>query len=106
MTRSRLTAAFLGFVLSVTLCSTTCAQVIVVGAKDFTEQLLVAEMTAQLLKARGFDVHRGTGFTVSGIRELQEKGRGRVRVLARPRTSERAMNARRPGDFPALPFLA
>ena len=52
MTRSR-SAAFLGFVLSVTLCSTTCAQVIVVGAKDFTEQLLVAEMTAQLLKARG-----------------------------------------------------
>ena len=74
MTRSRLTAAFLGFVLSVTLCSTTCAQVIVVGAKDFTEQLLVAEMTAELLKARGFNVHRGTGLTASGIRDLQERG--------------------------------
>lgn len=55
-------------------CRGAAAQGIVVGAKDFTEQLLVAEMTAQLLKAHGITVHKGTGFTSSGVRTLQETG--------------------------------
>lgn len=50
------------------------AQGIVGGAKDFTEQLLVAEMTVRLLQAAGLAVYRGTGFTTSGIRTFQESG--------------------------------
>jgi osmoprotectant transport system substrate-binding protein len=50
------------------------AQPIVVGAKEFTEQLLVSEMTSQLLRARGFNAHKGTGFATTGIRTLQERG--------------------------------
>jgi osmoprotectant transport system substrate-binding protein len=50
------------------------AQAIVVGAKEFTEQLLVSEMTSQLLRARGFNAHKGTGFATTGIRTLQERG--------------------------------
>lgn len=50
------------------------AQPIVVGAKDFTEQLLVAEISAQLLRDRGFEVHAGAGFTTSGVRRMQEAG--------------------------------
>jgi osmoprotectant transport system substrate-binding protein len=66
--------AALGAAISLTAYSTAIAQTIVVGAKDFTEQLLMAEMTSQLLKAKGFAVHRGTGFTSAGVRALQETG--------------------------------
>src|SRR3954469_16071191 len=61
-------------VLWLGLCSTAAAQGIVIGAKEFTEQLLVAEMTAQLLRARGLQPHKGTGFTTPGVRDLQERG--------------------------------
>ena len=37
------------------------ADEIVVGGKNFTEQLLLAEMTAQLLKAKGFEVEKRDG---------------------------------------------
>jgi osmoprotectant transport system substrate-binding protein len=60
--------------LSLALCSCAAAQAIVIGAKEFTEQLLVAEMTAQLLRARGFSPHKGTGFQTAGVRTLQERG--------------------------------
>jgi len=46
----------------------------VIGAKEFTEQLLVAEMTAQLLRASGLSPHKGTGFATTGVRTLQERG--------------------------------
>jgi osmoprotectant transport system substrate-binding protein len=58
----------------VTMYSAAFAQAIVVGAKEFTEQLLVAEMTTQLLQASGFGAHKGTGFATTGIRSLQESG--------------------------------
>ena len=45
-----------------------------VGAKDFTEQLLAADMTTQLLQARGLSTHKGTGFATTGLRRLQESG--------------------------------
>jgi osmoprotectant transport system substrate-binding protein len=65
----------LGFaVLSAPLCWSAIAQAIVVGAKEFTEQLLVAELTTQLLAARGYDIHKGTGFGTDGLRTLQESG--------------------------------
>src|SRR5918994_2961932 len=50
------------------------AQAVVIGAKEFTEQLLVAEMTAQLLRASGLSSHKGTGFATTGVRALQERG--------------------------------
>src|SRR5215216_5201045 len=60
--------------LSVGLCSTAVAQAVVIGAKEFTEQLLVAEMTAQLLRASGLNPHKGTIFATTGVRTLQEGG--------------------------------
>jgi osmoprotectant transport system substrate-binding protein len=50
------------------------AQPMVIGAKDFTEQLLVAEMSAHLLRDSGFEIHAGAGFTTSGVRRMQEAG--------------------------------
>src|SRR5215203_2709839 len=74
MTRSRILARLAGFALSMALSCAAHAQAIVVGAKEFTEQLLVAEMTTQLLQANGFAAHKGTGFATTGIRSLQESG--------------------------------
>ena len=74
MLRSRLITSLFSAALSLAQCPSAVAQAIVLGAKEFTEQLLVAEMTTQLLKARGFTVHRGNGLTVSGVRDLQERG--------------------------------
>ena len=50
------------------------AQNIVVGGKNFTEQQIMAAMTAQLLKAKGFnpDVKAGMGSAV--LRQAQENG--------------------------------
>src|SRR4051812_50074484 len=61
-------------VLSAPLCWSAVAQAIVVGAKEFTEQLLLAELTTQLLVRRGYDVHKGTGFGTDGLRTLQQSG--------------------------------
>src|SRR5215211_3873601 len=72
--RSRLLTAFTLGALSLGLCTAALGQAIVVGAKDFTEQLLVAEMSVQLLRAHGFNAHKGTGFATTGVRTLQESG--------------------------------
>src|SRR5215207_531741 len=74
MARSTFVAALVGAGLSLALCSAALAQAIVVGAKEFTEQLLVAEMTTKLLQANGFSAHKGTGFATTGVRTLQESG--------------------------------
>lgn len=50
------------------------AQPIVVGGKDFTEQLLMAEMTSQLLKAKGFQVDTRAGLGTAPLRQAQEAG--------------------------------
>ncbi|HEX7390848.1 MAG TPA: glycine betaine ABC transporter substrate-binding protein [Acidiphilium sp.] len=46
--------------------ASAAGKTIVVGGKDFTEQLILAEMTVQLLKAHGLQVtsHTGMGSTV------------------------------------------
>ncbi len=74
MSRSRLVAVIASAAMSLALYSAALGQAIVVGAKDFTEQLLVAEMTTQLLQASGFSAHKGTGFGTVGVRTLQESG--------------------------------
>jgi osmoprotectant transport system substrate-binding protein len=51
-----------------------CAQTIVVGGKNFTEQQLMAEMTTQLLKAKGFTVDKRDGMGTAVLRQAQESG--------------------------------
>ncbi len=71
----RLTS-LLGLAAALTLASTgaASAQTIVVGGKNFTEQQLMAEMTAQLLEAKGFDVDRRAGLGSAALRQAQENG--------------------------------
>ena len=47
---------------------------IVVGGKKFTEQQLVAEMTAQLLRANGYSVDKRADLGSSVLRAAQENG--------------------------------
>ena len=56
------------------LAASALAQQIVVGGKNFTEQLLMAEMTEQLLAARGFDVDKRDGLGSTVLREAQLNG--------------------------------
>jgi len=50
------------------------AQSVVVGGKNFTEQLLMAEVTTQLLRSKGFDVERRSGYDTTSLRKAQEAG--------------------------------
>jgi osmoprotectant transport system substrate-binding protein len=50
------------------------AATIVVGGKNYTEQQLMAEMTAQLLKAKGFEVDKRAGLGTAPLRQAQENG--------------------------------
>jgi len=50
------------------------AQTVVVGGKNFTEQRLMAEMTSQLLSAKGYFTRLRMGFATPGIRKEQEAG--------------------------------
>ncbi|HEY4137819.1 MAG TPA: glycine betaine ABC transporter substrate-binding protein [Casimicrobiaceae bacterium] len=58
----------------VSFASIAMAQNIVVGGKNFTEQQIMSQMTAQLLQAKGFkpDVKAGMGSAV--LRQAQENG--------------------------------
>jgi osmoprotectant transport system substrate-binding protein len=50
------------------------AQTLVVGGKNFTEQLLMAEITAQLLTSKGFEIERRSGYDTTSLRRAQEAG--------------------------------
>jgi osmoprotectant transport system substrate-binding protein len=50
------------------------AQSLVVGGKNYTEQQLIAEMTTQLLKAKGFTVDKRAGLGTAPLRQAQEAG--------------------------------
>lgn len=50
------------------------AQSVVVGGKNYTEQQIMAEMTAQLLRAKGFTVDKRSGLGGSPLRQAQEAG--------------------------------
>lgn len=62
-----------GILLSL-VAITGLAKDLVIGSKDFTEQLLLAEMTARLLKAQGFEVGMRTGLSGVLLRQAQESG--------------------------------
>lgn len=63
-----------GVVAALALSTPAWADAIVVGGKNFTEQLLLAEMTSQLLKAKGFDVEKRDGMGSAVVREAQLNG--------------------------------
>jgi len=50
------------------------AQTIVVGGKNFTEQQIMSQMTAQLLKAKGLNVDVKAGMGSAVVRQAQESG--------------------------------
>src|SRR3982750_1994380 len=50
------------------------AQNVVVGGKNFTEQQIMAAMTAQLLKAKGFTPEVKAGMGSAVLRQAQENG--------------------------------
>jgi len=64
-------------VLTGTLATCLVAQAqstIVVGGKAFTEQILMTEMTVQLLEAKGFKPDRKAGMGSAALRSAQENG--------------------------------
>lgn len=50
------------------------ADPIIVGGKNFTEQLILADMTVQLLDAKGYEVEERSGMGSSVLRHAQENG--------------------------------
>jgi osmoprotectant transport system substrate-binding protein len=70
-----LIAAIAAAVLAICAPARALAQTVVVGSKDFTEQLLMAEMTSQLLTAKGFKVATRLGYSTTSLRRAQEAGR-------------------------------
>ena len=66
----RLTTALVGAIAGLGIAAGAAqAETIVVGGKNFTEQLLLSEMTAQLLKAEGFDVEKRDGMGSQVVRD-------------------------------------
>src|SRR6478672_4594901 len=67
--------AFLAGAMLVNLAATATAQTtIVVGGKNFTEQQIMSQMTAQLLQAKGFKVDVKAGMGSAVLRQAQESG--------------------------------
>lgn len=64
--------------LAFTLCLLGMAQAgaanLVVGGKNFTEQLILSSMTAQYLKAKGYNVDLKNGLGTTIMRQAQESG--------------------------------
>src|SRR3954451_11599733 len=56
------------------VATTVVAQNIVVGGKNFTEQQIMSQMTAQLLEAKGFKPDVKAGMGSAGVRQAQESG--------------------------------
>ena len=68
--------ALFGIVAAAVMVSATTvvAQTVTVGGKNFTEQQIMAEMTTQLLKAKGFTVDKRAGLGSAPLRQAQEAG--------------------------------
>ena len=73
----KITRAFSILAVGLSLAITSAAvmaQNLVVGGKNFTEQQIMAAMTAQLLKAKGFNVDVKAGMGSAVLRQAQESG--------------------------------
>ena len=73
MKMTRILAPVVGALL-VNVASFALAQNIVVGGKNFTEQQIMSQMTAQLLQAKGFKVDVKAGMGSAVLRQAQENG--------------------------------
>ncbi|MDL0433847.1 glycine betaine ABC transporter substrate-binding protein [Marinobacter sp. TBZ242] len=60
--------------ISMTFGGAAAAETIVVGGKNFTEQQLLTSMTAQYLRAEGYDVDTRAGMGSAVLRSAQENG--------------------------------
>jgi len=60
--------------LALGLSSASAQSIIVVGGKNFTEQQIMAEMTSQLLQAKGFKTDKRAGLGTAPLRQAQEAG--------------------------------
>jgi osmoprotectant transport system substrate-binding protein len=69
----KLSTFVLASVMAVCL-GTQSAHAITVGGKNYTEQQLLAEMTAQMLRAKGFNVDKKAGMGSTVLRAAQENG--------------------------------
>jgi osmoprotectant transport system substrate-binding protein len=69
-----LNAVLAGVALAGGVSAAAMAQEIVVGGKNFTEQQLLSEITAQLLEAKGFDVDNRSGMGSAALRQAMESG--------------------------------
>jgi osmoprotectant transport system substrate-binding protein len=56
------------------MAASATAQTIVVGGKNFTEQQIMSQMTAQLLQAKGIKVDVKAGMGSAVLRQAQESG--------------------------------
>jgi osmoprotectant transport system substrate-binding protein len=72
--KNALGIAAAGLLLGVGGITAAVAQNIVVGGKNFTEQQIMASMTAQLLKAKGFNPEVKAGMGSAVLRQAQENG--------------------------------
>ncbi len=73
MFKAKLTGLIAAAALALGFTSAS-AQSVVVGGKNFTEQQLMAEMTGQLLQAKGFKVDKRAGLGTAPLRQAQEAG--------------------------------
>lgn len=75
-TRRKILMAGAGLLTMAAMSTAAMAQApkLTVGGKGFTEQLLIAEMTNQLLTARGFTIDKRTGMGTAIVREAQVNG--------------------------------
>lgn len=60
--------------ISMTFGGVAAAETIVVGGKNFTEQQLLTSITAQYLRAKGYDVDTRAGMGSAVLRSAQENG--------------------------------
>ena len=71
---NQLAKVLVGAVAAAGIAASAHAATIVVGGKNFTEQYLLSEMTAQLLKANGYDVEKKDGMGSNVVRQAQVNG--------------------------------
>lgn len=74
MTMRNLMRAVAACALGVAAASASAADTIVVGGKDFTEQQIMADMTSQLLSAKGYKVDTRSGMGSTVLRKAQLNG--------------------------------
>ncbi|BBQ00887.1 glycine/betaine ABC transporter substrate-binding protein (plasmid) [Burkholderia sp. SFA1] len=70
----KLFAVSFGILISMFASVSASAASVVVGGKNFTEQQLMAEMTARYLEAKGFTVTKKDGMGSAVLRQAQENG--------------------------------